>query len=224
MKKQLREKAIYLRTQKRMSYGQIKDRLNISKSTLSYWLREYPLSEEEISKLRSKNWSKGEASRERYRKTMRLKKDSLNRQVYEEQKKKFKNLKNKDYYLAGLMLYLGEGAKKKESALVLANSDPKIIKFFIWWLKVFLGVSKKDVRIQLHLYENMDLEKEKKYWKGYLGVSDRQIYKLSVRKITKNSFTYRSSNMRGTCSLYVFGVDRVRNVMMAIQALLDSYQ
>ncbi len=48
MKAELRQKALKLRTKNRLSYGDIQKRLNVSKSTLSYWLREHPLSEAEI--------------------------------------------------------------------------------------------------------------------------------------------------------------------------------
>jgi len=43
-----REKALRLRTEKQMSYSQIKKILKVSKSTLSYWLRNYPLTEKNI--------------------------------------------------------------------------------------------------------------------------------------------------------------------------------
>ena len=48
MRLELREQAVSLRIGKEMSYGGIRKRLGVPKSTLSYWLREYPLSEEKI--------------------------------------------------------------------------------------------------------------------------------------------------------------------------------
>lgn len=74
MNAHLRTKAITLRTKDRLSYTEIKRRLKVSKSTLSYWLHDYPLKEEEILVLRRTAWKKGEASRERFRSTMREKK------------------------------------------------------------------------------------------------------------------------------------------------------
>jgi len=39
MNSQLREQAVKLRTEKNLSYSEIKKRLDVPKSTLSYWLR-----------------------------------------------------------------------------------------------------------------------------------------------------------------------------------------
>ncbi|MBI2639917.1 MAG: helix-turn-helix transcriptional regulator [Candidatus Sungbacteria bacterium] len=41
MKSELREQAVSLRIEEEMSYGEIRKRLGVPKSTLSYWLREY---------------------------------------------------------------------------------------------------------------------------------------------------------------------------------------
>jgi len=62
-----REKAIALRKERQMSYSQIKKILKVSKSTLSLWLRNYPLPEEKIKELQKKGWERSEAAIERFR-------------------------------------------------------------------------------------------------------------------------------------------------------------
>lgn len=81
----MRQEAIELHTNGRLGYGEIRKRLGASKSTLSYWLREFPLSEEKILKLRQQGRQKGEASRERFRATMRRKQKLKSQEVYEQQ-------------------------------------------------------------------------------------------------------------------------------------------
>ena len=61
------------------------------------------------------------------------------------------------------MLYAAEGAKKEPYKISLANTDPKIIKFFSKWISDFLDIPKEKLRFELHLYENMDIKKEKKF-------------------------------------------------------------
>lgn len=223
MNSRLRNEAILLRQEKELSYSEIKKRLNVSKSTLSYWLRDFPLSEEKILELRRKNWTKGEASRERFRLTMREKKEQLAKISYDKYRQKLKFVSKETLFVAGLMLYLGEGAKKKESSIVLANTDPKVIKFFVKWLTDFLSVSKTQMRVQLHLYENMDIEREKDFWKKELNFGAEQFYKVSVRKLQKSSFSYKSSFNHGTCSLYAFSAEKYRELMMAMKAFVDQY-
>jgi transposase len=51
MKSDLKYKAIKMR-QGGMSYTQIKNVVNVSKGTLSVWLKDYPLSDERLKELR----------------------------------------------------------------------------------------------------------------------------------------------------------------------------
>lgn len=223
MNSQLREQVIKLRIEKNLSYSKIRKKLGVPKSTLSYWLREFPLSEERILELRHQGWKKGEASRERFRATMRRKRELKNQEVYNKYRERFAHVSRETFFVAGLILYLGEGHKKDYTKLNLANTDPKIVRFFIQWLEEFLGVPKEKLKLSLHLYENMDIEKEKKFWQKELEIQKNQFYKPQVRKLQKASFSYRESYRHGTCSIYIGGVEKHREVLMAIQAFLDEY-
>lgn len=223
MNSQLREQTIKLRLEKELSYTELRKRLGVPKSTLSYWLREFPLSEEKIKELQRKGWKKGEAKIERFRATMRKKKKLKELEVYNQYKKRFTKLSKDAFLVAGLMLYLGEGNKKDYSKIALANTDPEIIKFFSRWLNEFLDIPKDKMKAGLHLYENMDIEKEKEFWKDELGFQENQFYKPSIRKLQKASFSYKESFRHGTCVLYALGVEKKRELMMAIQAFLDKY-
>lgn len=193
MNSKLREQAIKLRLEKELSYSEIRKRLGIPKSTLSYWLREFPLSEERILELRRRGWKKSEAKIERFRAAMRKKREAKEREVYNKYRTGFAKLSKDAFFVAGLMLYLGEGGKKNDTRISLANTDPKIIKFFIHWLNEFLGIPKEKMKAGLHLYENMDIEKEKEFWKNVLGFQEYQFYKPVIRKLRKKSFSYKES-------------------------------
>lgn len=121
------------------------------------------------------------------------------------------------------MLYLAEGGKRSNSRIVMTNTDPSVIKFFSKWIKVFLDVEFKEMRVQLHLYENMDFKKERDFWRKQLRFKDSQFYKDYISKLKSSSFRYESKFNHGTCSLYVFGVERNRRLMMAVKAFVDLY-
>lgn len=55
MNSQLRQLAIELR-QNELSYSEIRKQLGIAKSTLSYWLRDFPLTKERVLELRRLGW------------------------------------------------------------------------------------------------------------------------------------------------------------------------
>lgn len=223
MRSELRRKAIELRQGKKMSYSAIQKELDIPKSTLSGWLREYPLSEERILELRRRGWRSGEASRERFRNTMRKKRDMHFQELYKIEKQRLQKCTEDSRYTAGLALYAAEGAKKDLYRISLANTDSTIILFFIRWLAEFLDINKKELKFQLHLYKNMNIEKEIKYWKNSLKIGDGQLYKTQIRNLTKNSFVYQESFRHGTCSMYFSNKEKKARLMAGIRAFFDLH-
>jgi len=219
----LREQTIKLRLEENLSYSQIRRKLGVPKSTLSGWLKDYPLTEEKIKELQRKGWEKNQAKIERYRNAMQRKRELKSQEIYEQQKEKLANISQDACFTAGLMLYMGEGGKKDDSRITLANTDSRIIKFFIKWLSDFLDIPKEKLKAQLHLYPNMDLDREKKFWRDELGFTESQFYKPSIRTLQKASFSYRESYRHGTCSIYTMGVEKKRELMMAIRAFVDTY-
>lgn len=223
MKSELRRRAIELRTRQEMSYSMIRKKLGVPKSTLSYWLRDFPLDDEKILELRRAGWKKGESSRERYRNTMRKKKEDLEELVYKDAAKQFKNLSKESLYLAGLLMYEAEGDKKSRYRISLANTDINLIKFFIKWLKMFFNVQQEELRLQLHLYESMNIKKEEEYWCAGTGLTRGQLYKTQVRKLTKNSFTYSSTNGHGTCQVSYSNRDKKMRIIQSVKAFFHLH-
>src|SRR3972149_1317773 len=103
MNNKLRQLATNLRIEKRMSYSEIRNKLGVSKSTLSYWLQEMPLSEDEIKRLQRIGWKKSEAGRERYRNTMMMKRRNEDDKVYQKYCRQFKNISKDVLFVAGLI-------------------------------------------------------------------------------------------------------------------------
>lgn len=79
-------------------------------------------------------------------------------------------------FLAGL--YWGEGTKKE---LNLINGNPFLVKSFIQGLYV-LGVSRKDLKINLRVYSGMKELDIKEYWSKFLDVPRTQFGKSEMLK------------------------------------------
>ena len=207
-----------------MSYNAIREELGVAKSTLHEWLEGFPLSRERILELKRAGWKKNEAKIELFRATMRKKRELGKRAIYEEYREELADISRQTFFVAGLMLYLAEGSKTNNGRICIANTDVRIIKFFIKWLKQFFQVEKEKLRVQLHLYETMDIPQEFQFWKNELEFDKKQFYKTQVRKLQKSSFSYNNDSFRhGTCSLNLNSVEKKSRVMMAISAFLDLY-
>ncbi|HEX9721745.1 MAG TPA: helix-turn-helix domain-containing protein [Candidatus Paceibacterota bacterium] len=212
-----REEALKLRKQGQ-SYSQIKKTLGISKSTLSYWLQDYPLSKERIRELR--DWN--EERIEKFRQTMSRKREERLQKIYEEEKKQLLPLTDKELFVAGLCLYWGEGTKAGTSALKLANTNPVMIQFFIEWLK-HLGVPRSKLNVRLHLYKDMDILKETTYWAAILRIPISQFSPPYVKMNSSERVNYKGGFGHGTCNIGVGSVPLKEKVMMGIKAIASTY-
>jgi len=222
MHRELKEKAIRLRLEGQFSYSAIRRQVPVAKSTLSAWLRQFPLSKERIAELKKEGWSKFEVKVERYRATMREKREKKDKEEYEKYFKYFnKKMPQNVFFSSGLMLYLAEGSKTNNYAVSLANTESRVIRFFIKWICRFFEVEKDKLRAHLHLYEHMNIEKEKKFWENELGFEGHQFYKPYITKNKKASFLYKESFRHGTCSVTLSNTIIKRKIMMAVKAYTD---
>ena len=213
-----REHALKLRKRGK-SYSQIKKILKISKSTLSLWLRNYPLSKQRIRELR--DWN--EQRIERCRETKRKKKEKRLMDFYRHQKKIIFPFNKREFFLMGLFLYWGEGSKSQTTRLSVSNTDPAIIEFFIQWLTKSLFVPKEKIKIQLHLYKDMDIDRETKFWSKTLGISINQFTKPYIKESSSLRINHKGGFGHGTCNVRVGGARLAEKIHMAIKAIADRY-
>jgi len=86
----------------------------------------------------------------------------------------------RELLIAGLMLYYGEGAKTG-TTVDFANSDPRLLKVFLKFLKDICGVDSKKLRLYLYCFSNQDSTSLIRFWCSQLGVEQGQFTKPYVR-------------------------------------------
>jgi len=214
-----RNKALELRKSGH-SYSQIKEKINVSKSTLSYWLNDYPLPPERIRELR--DWNQRRI--ERYRETVRRKREVRLSQVYKEQNSAILPLSNRDLFIAGLFLYWGEGGKTRFDALVISNTDPAVPKFFIKWVEKFFNIQKNKIKVRLQLYSDMDIEKETQFWSKSLQISKKQFNKPYIKQSKIINLTRKGGFGHGTCNIKASGARLAEQVLIGLKVIRDQLQ
>jgi len=192
--KQEKQQAIALRKQGN-SYSLIREKIPVSKATLSKWLEAYPLSQERIRELRDRSPRRIES----FRKTMKKKRDARIKVQEVHAIKDIGRLTRRELFIAGFFLFWGEGAKGRASEVCLANTDPAVIRAFIRWI-MLLGVKRDRVRFTLHLYADMNPSKEIRYWAKELGVSVQAFRKPYIKKTKLSDVTYQTGFGHGTCN------------------------
>lgn len=214
-----KEKALQLRRLGK-SYSEIKSVLGVAKSTLSEWLRDYPLSDERISELR--DWS--ERRIENYQATRRKTREDLYAKLRKEESARLTPFSTRDIFIGGLFLYWGEGAKTKLSAeVIISNTDPSVIKAFIYWLERVFHIDRRKVVIRLHLYKDMDVAEETRFWVKTLEFRHDQFRRPYIKKSTHSSLTYRHKFGHGTCNAMLRNAIVAKRVMAGLAVIQHHF-
>lgn len=216
----LREQVIKLRLQG-STYGQIKRALGVSKSTLSDWLRNLSLNEDQLKLLSQNRRHSKDLAIEKLRNTARNKRLERLKQVFNKQIKNLLPLSKKELFLAGIFLYWGEGEKRR-GPVSISNTDPRVVKFVLYWMLNSLKISKEKIRVNLHLYKDMNIEESVQFWSKTLKIPKEQFRKPYIKKSNKEGMTYKSFG-HGTCRLYAGSVKLSEKIAMSIKAISDYY-
>lgn len=172
-----KEKAIILRKQG-LSYKKIRNEIGVPISTLASWFKNESWSQEIKARLSTEvSWANPkalnmlvQANRERWK----VKHEEYRAAAIKE----FEKYKKDPLFLAGIMLYWGEGEKQQKSSLVrLANSEPEMIKIFNLFLTKVLILSKEKIFAWLLLYPDLVDSVQKNFWSKSTGLSLEQFKK-----------------------------------------------
>jgi transcriptional regulator with XRE-family HTH domain len=170
----LKNKAVALR-KKGFSFREISERIGISKSTASLWLRDVNLSriaKKRIYKLGVDGRNKGN--------------ESVRNRIADEDKKILANVKNSinqcallknDLKVICALLYWCEGGKTEKSQLTFINSDPKLIEYFLGILRKAFNVDEKRFRVLVHVHNYHNIEKQIKFWSNITRIPETQFTK-----------------------------------------------
>lgn len=181
-----KEIAINMRL-KGKSYSEIANKIDVSKSTLSLWLRNISLSEKYKQRLIKRRliYARKGATK---RKLDRIKKTTA---IINKSKKNIERLTLKDLWLIGIALYWAEGAKQKDhnisQRVCFSSSDPKMIKIFLVWLDRICNIPLSELNLEIYIHKTASSGKSRKFWADFLNVPEstiRTYYK--IHKVTTN--------------------------------------
>lgn len=204
MKVPHKEKAIELRKQG-YSYSDILKVVPVAKSTLSMWLRGVGLSKPQQQRLTAKKLDaakRGGATRTKMRIDATTK--IVNRSM-----KQIGVISRRELFLLGAVLYWAEGTKESESApgsgIQFTNSDPRMLRIFLLWLRSVCRVEEEKIHFQIYLHETSvaRVQEVVRFWSRNLSVGKDR---LGTVYFKKNKITTKRKN---TGELY-FGQIKIK--------------
>jgi hypothetical protein len=121
-----------------------------------------------------------------------------------------------DLYLLGLGigLYWGEGNKANPHSVRLGNTDAELLKMFIKFLVEIFNVKKEDMRFNLQIFSDLDVDAVLDYWIQELEVEEWQFYKPTVT-ISGSIGTYRRKSEHGVVSVYYHN-KKLRDILVGM--------
>lgn len=188
---------------KGLSYSDILKKVDVSKSTLSLWLREVGLSKQQKQKLTEKRLA-AVVRGGMVKRNQRLTRSKL---ILDKAENEVGRLSKRELWLIGTALYWGEGSKQKEYnpsvGVQFTNSDPEMIKIFLLWLKKCCLVKDEDFYFEIYIHDTFENKSDevKRFWAKVTG------YPLS--KFPKMYFKHNLIKGRREKVLY-YGLLRVK--------------
>ncbi len=174
MRMEEKQRARELRVQG-WSYNDILKEVGVSKSTLSLWLRDIPLTDEQIAALSDKF----RAGREKFIHKMRIRRDDRWAEYHREAEAEYAILSRDPTFMFGLALYIGEGTKSDENAVCLTNCDPRVIcKAQEFFLRI--GVPYSSLRGAVHLHPGLSAEAAELHWQQVTSLPETQFHRTSL--------------------------------------------
>ncbi len=214
MKKEEKEKAIYLRKVEGLSIKQIAVSLGVAKSSVSGWVKDVELTKKQLQKLDTQNPAKRQFVGKRVGGEFVKRKAAEKRVAFQEQGRN--DCSDFNLHLAGCMLYWAEGAKNR-NGVQFANTDKFMMVLFKKFLNKLFGVSDENILItcRSHVLSPYTLSEVESYWLQQLGINRANLRKGNIEtripKVKKVKYPF------GICTLLVHDTNLVQRIFGAIK-------
>jgi transcriptional regulator with XRE-family HTH domain len=179
-KDDLRKTAVAMREEGR-SYREIGEVVGVSKGTLSLWLRDIGLTEEQHRALTVRG-PEATAGRHAENRSVAARRRA---DVRARAKAQIEMLSESELFVAGVVAYWAEGAKNKPwrhgQSVRFMNSDPAMIRLFMSWLTL-IGVADDRVWFRLQIHESASVENALRFWAEQLGVGRRSFLNTTLKR------------------------------------------
>ena len=182
------------------SINQIVEETGFSKASVSLWVRDITLSDQQKRQILKNGRSVGSIEK---RRVSRLVNENKKRQrIIGEAKRDFHTISIDQLKLIGAILYLGEGGKTRQGIVRIANSDPFVIKIMMNFFRNVCNVPEGKFRLAVHTFAHADVNKTEEYWSNITKVPRSQFHKTYI-KPSSASLHKRDTLPFGTVDIYV---------------------
>jgi hypothetical protein len=199
-----------------MSVKEIARVVGVAPSSVSVWVRDIPLTPDQLESLRQRNPA---YNRQLRGATRNAERGRERRRGYQEEGRVLAR-QGDPLHAAGAMLYWAEGDKSTRNAARISNSDPEVLKLFVRFLRECYGVRDDRIRATCNLFaDHVSRQREiERFWLGTLQLPERCLCQSTVNVYSKYSQKKRRGKLPyGTTRVTVHSTQVVQSIYGAIQ-------
>jgi hypothetical protein len=178
----------------------IATKVGCAKSSASNWIKDIPLTEDQIKQLKS-NQDIGRAKSANHPNSPKKKWEGIRAKAIqaalEEMPYRY-SLRELKY--VGAALYWAEGDNLSKNAFVFSNSNPAMIKIMRNFLDKICKIPLSKFRGKVQIHPHLNAEKARQYWSRISGIPTTQFHKTSI------SVSRASKRKRDTLPLGTFNI------------------
>jgi transposase len=165
------------------SIKEIADKLHISKSTSSLWVRDVKLNERSQKRLERRRLLPYYKSAIRWRQKREKEKKENRSDAVKIVKGLKRDINHAKIYCS--LLYWCEGGKGYYESVRFVNSDPVLIKTFLMLFRKSFQIDGNKLRVLMHLHSYHDEKTQKDFWSNLTKIPKTQFNKTFLKPNTK---------------------------------------
>lgn len=198
-----------------LSVKEIAKKIACAKSSVSIWVRDIILTEQQIAFLKQKQYcSTAQLAGSKKNKENALKQ----RKIYQQEGAKKAKMKD-PLHMAGCMLYWAEGEKSRNSCKFV-NSDKDMLLLFRKFLIESLLVKPEKILLSINCYDDLySKEQIENYWLKTLDLPSSSLRKtvINEKPISRKYLGNRNKLPYGTANLIIHNTKIIQHIYGAIQ-------
>lgn len=206
-----------MRRQEGRSIKEIARLLAVSASSVSQWVRDVALTEEQHAALQERNRLYGR---------QRLARAAMSANAREQRRRwqadgRRRAREHGRLYTAGCMLYWAEGSRSRNK-VVFTNSDPQMLRFFARFLRQSFSFAPDRLRVTCNLFaDHADRQVEiEQFWLDAVGAPATGLCKSTVNHYSPHSRKKRKNKLPyGTCRIALHSTEITQMIYGSIQEL-----
>jgi transposase-like protein len=210
-----RELARRLRREEGASIKEIARRTGAAQSSISRWVRDIELTEDQREALRIAAYNGHVKGR-----TMNIQLRREARAMAQEEGRMLAG--NVDpLFVAGCMLYWAEGGKDRNQ-IKFTNSDPAMVAVFVRFLRTYWNLRDRHIRLTCNLFaDHVEQQRQiEQFWLDVAKLPCESLCKSTVNVYSKYSKKKRQNRLPyGTCRITVSRTRIVQSIFGAIQEI-----